>query len=319
MADTRQVVFWSLEQKCPFRRGDGWEKPSSTGNAVQPLQLYSTRPSSAICGDICLTGWSYFKDETTPIGFRISHVFEKYGGLANAQRTCGNCPANVWSDGMEKMGGCWGVIGIDPDEPALQEAVAHSIASQSLQAAVASAFLPTDPLWYGFWINSPLSVEQCDLLTTILSGVALLGADDRRILLALEASLIHHLPLHVNLTPLGHTDLGIYTVFPHCPRCKAFAGFRWRSVVSLTSQTCKVCGNSFRPGNTGSSESMDHDDEFWRAKLTPEEIADILKTNTPPLHPLEQVKEELRKINEQKKLERKGLMNRLRSLFGGSK
>jgi hypothetical protein len=317
VADTRQVVFWSLEQTCPFRRGDGWEKPTATGKAVRPLHLISTRPSNAISGDICVTAWSYYKGETTPIGFRISEIFARYGGLPVVQRTCGNCPANIWTDANGRMGGCWGIISIDPDDSALQAALVGSILAQSLHQVMARTFLATNPLWYGFWINSPLSVQQCDLLLKILGRVTLLDSDDRRFLLALEAALTHHLPLHVRLAPLGHTDLGFYTIFPHCPRCKAFAGFRWQPKLPFTLQRCKVCGNDFRAAETGSSERDEYDDELSSAKLTQDEIQDIMKINTPPMHPLDRVKEELGKIKEQKSPGKRDLVNRLRNLFGG--
>ncbi len=44
----------------------------------------------------------------------------------------------------------------------------ESIQRKSLQAAVCKSFLPTNPLWYGFWVDSPLSRQQCDLLARIL-------------------------------------------------------------------------------------------------------------------------------------------------------
>jgi len=40
---------------------------------------------------------------------------------------------------------------------------------------------------------------------------------------ACRRSVAEKIPLHVSLTPPGHTDLGWYTIFPHCPRCKAAA------------------------------------------------------------------------------------------------
>src|SRR5262249_5925396 len=53
--------------------------------------------------------------------------------------------------------------------------------------------------------------------------------DIRHFLNALEAAIRWELPVHVSLAPLGHTDFGWYTVFPHCPRCKANAPVgRWK-------------------------------------------------------------------------------------------
>ena len=39
MADTRQVVSWALERKCPFRSGEGWFLPDRTATQLGALGI----------------------------------------------------------------------------------------------------------------------------------------------------------------------------------------------------------------------------------------------------------------------------------------
>ena len=85
----------------------------------------------------------------------------------------------------------------------------------------------------------------------------------RHFLKALEAAVRWELPVHVSLAPLGHTDFGMYTVFPHCPRCKANAPVgRWKESYTKEPHECRVCGHTFIPDEHHSSERDDHD---WEA------------------------------------------------------
>jgi hypothetical protein len=287
MADTRQVLKWTLERKCPFRSGRAAKEIHATFEATAALRTHSDLPTSAIDGDLCVTSWIYSKAGTKPNGYRISEVFSPFGGLAAARATCGGCDANIWSERSEKMGGCAGVVAIDPDSPELESSLSQVVAASSLDDGVGSAFVPTSPIWYGLWVNSPLSQNQCRLLLKVLSGIELLTSRDRRILPALESALAHALPLHVDLTALGHTDFGVYTEFPHCPRCKAFAGFTWQTPYPRDPMTCRVCGGLFIPADTFSSRKMSFPTEpAVSAVFTELEVREILKSMPPPPHPM---------------------------------
>ena len=83
--------------------------------------------------------------------------------------------------------------------------------------------------------------------------------DVRHFLNALEAAVRWELPVHVSLAPLGHTDFGLYTVFPHCPRCKANAPVgRWQESYPTKPHECRVCGHTFNPDEHHSSERDEH-------------------------------------------------------------
>ena len=86
-------------------------------------------------------------------------------------------------------------------------------------------------------------------------------------LAALRKSLDWELPLHVALAPLGHTDFGWYTVFPHCPRCKANAPVgRWKTEYPSEPHICQVCGNTFIPNENHSATKDDYDFESQSLK-----------------------------------------------------
>lgn len=75
----------------------------------------------------------------------------------------------------------------------------------------------------------------------------------------MERSLNAHIPMHVQLTPPGHTDFGWYTIFSHCPGCKAEAPVkRWRRKYRDEEIECAVCGANYSPAKTRSAERDNH-------------------------------------------------------------
>jgi hypothetical protein len=101
--------------------------------------------------------------------------------------------------------------------------------------------------------------RQIDEFGTILSAIDI--AESQRI------------NLHVNLLPLGHTDFGIYTVFPHCPFCKALAKVvPWQQEYPSEHSICHVCGTEFSPRETASWEKMDWDRAELRDVLGQEQF-----------------------------------------------
>jgi len=52
----------------------------------------------------------------------------------------------------------------------------------------------------------------------------------------------------------GHTDFGYYTIFPHCPYCKAEARIkRWQRHYPTESYDCPVCGTQYVPAEAAST------------------------------------------------------------------
>jgi formylglycine-generating enzyme required for sulfatase activity len=283
MADTRQVVSWSLERKCPFRSGDQWFLPNETYRQLADLRIVAEAiPEKRVVDGICVTGWTCERDnagkshEIPCSGFRVEDRLGKYGGFPAAISTCGGCEANAQSKTGISVAGCYGALDVWPDSQELDDQLWKIIEEHGWEDRLRSAFQVTTPLWYGFWIESPLRRLQAEFLYDLLN----LACDhddpqDRDIvhfLNALKAAVSWELPVHVSLVPLGHTDFGWYTIFPHCPRCKANAPVgRWQEKYTTEPHECRVCGHTFNPNEHHSSERDDYD---WDATSLEKNLRD---------------------------------------------
>jgi formylglycine-generating enzyme required for sulfatase activity len=274
MADTRQVVRWALERECPFRSGDQWFLPARTCTQLGDLRTVAAAEGEGrLVNGICVTGWTTERDNSGNVhdipcsGFRIEERLGRVGGLAAALATCRACEANARTELAIAVAGCFGHLDIWPDSEELDRQLWGIIEQRNLEHRLRAAFPVTTPLWYGFWINSPLRRGQAEFLHELLEAAC--DPDDpqdkdvRHFLKALEAAVRWELPVHVSLAPLGHTDLGWYTVFPHCPQCKANAPVgRWQESYPKEPHECRVCGHTFVPDEHHSSERDEYD---WEA------------------------------------------------------
>jgi formylglycine-generating enzyme required for sulfatase activity len=266
MADTRQIVSWALERKCPFRHGDQWFLPNRTAVQLADLRTVAdAQGNGRIVAGICVTSWTTEQDNAGNVhdiphsGFRIDERLGPVGGIEKALATCRACEANARTELGFAVAGCVGHLDIWPDSEELDQHLWSLIEQRNLEQRLRSAFPVTTPLWYGFWINSPLRRVQAEFLHELLDAAC--DHDDprdfdvRHFLNALEISVRWELPVHVALAPLGHTDFGMYTVFPHCPRCKANAPVgRWQESYSKEPHDCRVCGHTFIPDEHHRSE-----------------------------------------------------------------
>jgi Zn ribbon nucleic-acid-binding protein len=135
----------------------------------------------------------------------------------------------------------------------------ESIRRTGTESQLRDAFQITDPLWYGFWINSPLSETQCRVLSTLFTDlIAKVPRYRDRLeafLDALSRSLSTAEQLHVELLSPGHVDMGWITIYVHCPRCKAEGPFkRWQESYPSEPINCPTCGFVYSPATTHSSE-----------------------------------------------------------------
>ena len=315
MADTRQRVWWSLERACSLRTGEGWQLPLVTLQALSTLQQCSAalnKTNPAVVNGIWVTSNFVGRDAANNTvyipssGLKIDEIGQSHGGWETVRSTCAKCEANILAiqqlgqpTGTSKLdaqrpamvGGCFGSIEVMyPSSSSLDELLWKVIERYDLEDQLRDAFQLTDPLWFGFWMDSPLDRKQCRCLLDLLSKALpqlwekpeddpaaepvfadvsfafsgfnpakTYGREYAAFFKALEVSLQANLPLHVHIPPPGHTDMGCYTIFAHCPRCKAAADVpRWQDVQSCE-YTCSVCGHSFDPASTYSRETQDFD------------------------------------------------------------
>jgi len=273
MANTVQGVNWALERACRLRGGEGWALPDVTRRQLADVSTYARAvPHGLVVDDVCVIGYTFGSDSAGATvslpcsGFRVSLALAPFGGEAAVRAACSACEANVAPDDRPVLANCHGFLVAWPDSEELEAALQVAIRLRGLEERIARLFPRTTPLWYGLWIESPLRRPHCEVLLELLEGLADLGGtqdnDPRHFLAALRAAVTWELPLHVAVPPPGHADLGWYTVFPHCPRCKAHAPLeQWQESYPEEPIPCPVCGQRYSPAATQRSEQMD--DALW--------------------------------------------------------
>lgn len=158
---------------------------------------------------------------------------------------------------------------LDSDEPQFMylppgrehpdEVFKNAILELELSPELDQAFPPTNPRWYGLWIESPLTPQQCSLLWQIFARMADKVPRYRErlesFLHALQLAAQNQATMHVEFSPPGHVDFGMVTTFVHCPRCKAEGPFkRWQESYPDTPIACLVCGHHYSPASTHTCE-----------------------------------------------------------------
>ncbi|HWE96516.1 MAG TPA: hypothetical protein VG269_21320 [Tepidisphaeraceae bacterium] len=296
MADTRQIVRWALEQTCGLRPAAAMCDPAEALNCTERASAFSEYTVQkgqgfGLLGDVCVTRYASaptfkrFKGGGVlgypHSGFVVSREFERVGGVEGLVNMCRRCPANATP---ARPAGCAGVILQNPDSPQRQQKLEGIISRLGLEAAVAEAFQKTQPLWYGFWVRSPLSAQAIDVLYAVISEILdedtieIARYELRPFIDALRIAQQGRLKLHVSMSPPGHTDFGRYTVFPHCPACKAGARVeQWQKRYPTNLYTCHVCGTKYRPAETASSENEPDDDPGLSEILGREQFREFAK------------------------------------------
>jgi len=304
MADTRQIVEWTLGQTCKLRKGSEVSSPEKALGAVARARAYSrglrnNKDGFGVFGDIYVSsrtsGYRPGPKGSKPSapypcgGFVISEAFKEMGGPSALFTMCSSCPANTTPN---ELAGCCGSLFQRPDSAETEKQIRAIIERLGIEDDVQSAFPPTTPIWYGLWAIDPVPRRSLPLLRTIVSEMRAEDARDmeaenkvdhaqlRDFALFVRAAGIaaqRSLPLHVSLAPLGHADFGFYTVFPHCPFCKAATHTaHWQRKYPSALYPCHVCGREYSPAETASQERM-QDLEELRVILGPTRFRDFAR------------------------------------------
>lgn len=285
MSDTAELVEWSLAQKCPLRKA---HYPQV--NSRLALQLYQVqwvgKSRHKLFDGVYVSGYSIEntgKDgqwvSYPSSGFIPDDAFAEFGGLAGVEQTCGSCPANIHTSGLA---GCFGSIYQPPDHELVQTQLRRIVSQLGLEAEVAREFKPVEPLWRGLWSESPLTPPRLHMIRMIVAEMLMEDRDDpsvkpeqlvefQNLLDAIDLAKTHGFALHTKLLPPGHTDCGIYTIYPHCPHCKTLARVKKLFLPRYddVDQTCRVCGTVFSPHHTASAHRDKWDDGNLRESLGP--------------------------------------------------
>src|SRR4051812_4637081 len=147
MADTRQVVSWALERKCPFRSGEQWFLPARTCAQLADLRtVASAEGDGRVVNGICVTSWTTERDNAGTVhnipcsGFRIEERLGPVSGLATALTTCRACEANVKTELGIDVAGCFGHLDIWPDSEELDRQLWGVIEQRNLEDRLRAAF-----------------------------------------------------------------------------------------------------------------------------------------------------------------------------------
>ncbi|MCE9524988.1 MAG: hypothetical protein K8R36_02925 [Planctomycetales bacterium] len=236
---TPEFLVWSLERRCELRQIAGFEDPERTERHLRTLRAYSEAVEEGrVFEGICVA---------PPNGFQVEDAISLYGGLSPAEAACRECPANAGlKENRQSLAGCFGMVGLPPDEAEVHTAVEEAIGRLNLWTDVEASFQATKPAWYGLWMQSPLNAPRSRLLQLILQSAG--GREGsyltaiRQMILGLEAAVQHNLPLHVRLYPRGEVQGVWWNLVPHCQNCHA----PW---LESNRDQCQVCGYVGRPAS----------------------------------------------------------------------
>lgn len=305
MADTLQIVTWALEKTCLLRDEKQAKSTSEAFEAVGRARMYSENLRNktrefGIFDDVYVTSYTFYNcpkskkgRPSVPYptsGFLISKEFKSLDGPTGLFAMCSSCQANTT---RSEIAGCCGKLHQRPDSQETEEQIRGIIFRLGLERQFEEMFPKTTPIWYGLWAVSPVPTQSLELLRTIISTMRdeyalemeINHKVDKKLLWefthfvkATEVAQQQNIPLHVNLLPLGHTDFGWHTIFPHCPFCKAAARIeRWQRKYPTALYDCHVCGRRYSPAETAQGKRMNKEQDDLREVLGTARFLEFVK------------------------------------------
>ncbi len=262
-----QWLVWALKATCAVRPKARGSSPAEAMRLTRPLRrvVHAHQRRNLVNGVYVVSSSLKYRGgvfvEVPRRVCRVGDLLNPYGGLSAVTAMCEACPANSTRDIKGGLAGCCGRLDISPEDVELDRRLREAILAAERYQAWKRAFKPTTPVWFGFWMQSPLMQEQSRLLFDVFIR-AFAGERGRgipRFLGALRTAATSGVPLEVSLSPPGIRDAGFTTVFPHCPACKAEAnvGPRYHDVYPPEPYECPVCHHTYFPVATHQVEIED--------------------------------------------------------------
>ncbi len=231
---TPEFLCWAIERQCPLREMLPENQPEKVERHLRAARFTAeavaegrVRDDRAISADGSLA-------------FRVSEQLVIYGGESALQECCTECPANALSTFRQpSYAGCYGLF------PLPQPSELFLARSQKCERNN-QLFPPTQWLWYGWWMQSPLNAKQTNYLANVFTALRNepAFAEDRALQeLAIALRLCDERGLHlsVQLFPAGEIDGLWWNLVPHCGVCHA----AWQD----GSRSCAMCGQARHPAS----------------------------------------------------------------------
>lgn len=230
---TPEFLRWSIRHRCRLRNGTELDSVDQTEKRLRAIRT----AGSAIKSGEVFQGIAVRKIQGQWKGFRLEEIFRLFHGREPVEQCCGDCPANVLKAESD-LAGCTGWLPRSVDGVDLGHRVGDVVSADEA-ASLAAHFLPTEPIWYGFWSEKNLDSHRLEIVLGILRRATTarpVPVVFTQFMEVLSQCAEAGLALDCELVPPGSSDGLRWTVFPHCDRCKA---------VSVPGQKfCGVCQKS---------------------------------------------------------------------------
>jgi hypothetical protein len=234
MDQTPEFLCWAVERTCPLRE----LLPENQPEKVERQLRAARYTAEAIAEGRVQNDTAISADGT--MAFRVSEAVAMYGGEGALAQYCHTCPANALNGRLNpSYAGCYGLFPVPEPRDAFLTRTQKFPRNHQL-------FPPTQYLWFGWWVRSPLGKEQTEYLAQVfhtLRGEPAYADNQplQDLAAALQLCLTNKLPLSVQLFPAGRIEGTWWNLVPHCGICHA----PWEAGSTL----CTMCGQSRHPAS----------------------------------------------------------------------
>lgn len=234
LTTTPEFLCWAIERQCPLREMLPENQPEKVERHLRAARFTAEAIAEGRVRDDLATS------ADGSLAFRVSEQLVIYGGESVLRECCSTCSANALATMRQpSYAGCYGLFPLpQPSESFLARVQKFERNNQ--------LFPPSQLLWYGWWMQSPLNAKQMSYLANVFSTLQsepVLAADPALLELATALRLCDERGLHlsVQLFPAGEIDGLWWNQLPHCGVCQA----AWQ----IDSKLCVMCGQSRHPAS----------------------------------------------------------------------